>query len=181
MSRLLPILLILFSVTCYGDVATETWPTKLHDLPSSKPLVVQGFKITERDAAEQEGRGTGGGMSDVVVQNTRTGAKRSLHTQNAGIAVLAFITAGRSWRFGGGRVAVPGRGRFTASSTMITSMCAQTSLRSSTSTRRTRLVPRLCRAARTSSIMSRPACQNAARRDKALERTEASGRDFFVF
>lgn len=91
MSRLPTILLILFSVTCYGDVATEPWPKKLHDLPSSKPLVVQGFKITERDAADQEGGGTGGGMSDVVVQNTRSGAKRSLHTQSVGIAVLALF------------------------------------------------------------------------------------------
>ena len=90
MSRLLALMLVLFSVTCYADVATEPWPEKLGDFTSPKPLVVQGFTITERDSPDQEGAGTGGGMCDVVVQNTHTGAKLRLHEQSVGFAALAF-------------------------------------------------------------------------------------------
>ncbi len=91
MNRLFFIFLLLLSIVCRGDVATEPWPKKLQDFPLKKGvLTVRNFKITVHHAANQEASGTGGSAYDFTILDLRTGAKRHFTDQSAGVAILEF-------------------------------------------------------------------------------------------
>lgn len=88
MNHLIATALLFLCTYCYADVATEPWPKKLQDLPNSGTLAIKNFKIGVRQSPNQEGAGSGGGMYDFTIQNTRTGAKITFASQSVGIAVL---------------------------------------------------------------------------------------------
>lgn len=105
MRRTLAAMFFFLVATSHADVAKEPWPKSLQDFPDPGTHLVHGFQITVQEAANQSGGGSGGAVYDIIVLQTRTGAKRTLNDQCVGARALELYKGWPQielWGRGGG-------------------------------------------------------------------------------